>query len=107
MAKATITVYGRAIGGGYVDIISAEEREEKISARAKELYEDEEEFYEWLEDHYSAVEVWGMTEDRKKYVKEVEFKNQCVEWAYDDMNDKWDAFEITTEVDCPCDCHND
>ena len=43
-AKVTVTVYGKAVRGGYVEVISAEQYEEKVSARAKEFYEDEEEF---------------------------------------------------------------
>jgi hypothetical protein len=109
MAKATVTikVYGKAIRGGYVEVISAEQYAEKISARAKELYEDESEFYEWLEDTFSASEVWDMTESTKKTVKEVDFKDKCLDWALDDIEGEYEEFEIATEVDCPCDCHND
>ena len=109
MAKATVTVkvYGKAIRGGYVEVISAEQYAEKISARAKEFYEDESEFYEWLEDTFSASEVWDMTESTKKTVKEVDFKDKCLYWALDDIEGEYEEFEITTEVDCPCDCHND
>jgi hypothetical protein len=108
MAKATVTVkvYGRAIRGGYVEVISAEQYEEKVAARAKEFYEDEEEFYEWLEDTYSASEVWDMTDSTKKTLKEVDYKDRCLEWAYDDVGSDYEEFEITTKVDCPCDCHN-
>lgn len=109
MAKATVTVkvYGKAIRGGYVEVISAEQYEEKISARAKEFYEDESEFYEWLEDTFSASEVWDMTESTKKTVKEVDFKDKCLDWVLDDIEGEYEEFEITTEVDCPCECHND
>ena len=105
-AKVTIKVYGKAMRGGYVEVISAEQYEEKISARAKEFYEDEEEFYEWLEDTYTASEVWDMTESTKKTIKEVDYKDKCLDWAYDDIGCEYEEFEITTEVDCPCDCHN-
>lgn len=109
MAKTTVTikVYGKAIRGGYVEVISAEQYAEKISARAKEFYEDESEFYEWLEDTFSASEVWDMTESTKKAVKERDFKDKCLDWALDDIEGEYEEFEITTEVDCPCDCHND
>lgn len=106
-AKVTVKVYGRAIRGGYAEVISAEQYEEKVSARAKEFYEDESEFYEWLEDTFSASEVWDMTESTKKTVKEVDYKDKCLDWALDDIGSDYEEFEITTEVDCPCDCHND
>lgn len=109
MAKATVTVkvYGRAIRGGYVEVISAEQYEEKVAARAKEFYEDEEEFYEWLEDNYTASEVWDMTDSTKKILKEVDYKDRCLEWAYDDVGSDYEEFVITTKVaDCLCDCHN-
>ena len=102
MAKATIKVYGKAIRGGYVEVISAEQYEEKVSARAKEFYEDEQEFYDWLEDTYSASEVWDMTNETKKTIKEVDFKDKCLEWALDDMESEYEEFEITTEVECGC-----
>ena len=109
MAKATvvITVYGKAVRGGYVEVISAEEYNDILATRAREFYEDENEFAEWLEDNYSASAVWYMTDEEKKKIREVDFKNKCVEWALDDIESEWDPFDITTEVDCPCDCHND
>lgn len=109
MAKATVTVtvYGKAIRGGYVEVISAEQYEEKVSQRAKEFYEDEEEFHEWLEDNYSASDVWAMSDKDKVTIKEVDYKDKCLDWAYDDIGSDYEEFEITTEVDCPCDCHND
>ena len=107
MAKVTIIVYGKAIRGGYVEVISAEQYEEKINARAKEFYEDEEEFYEWLEDNYTAGEVWDMTEETKKAVKEDSFKDACLEWALDDISSEYESFSITTEVECGCECHKE
>lgn len=108
MAKATVTVtvYGKAMRGGSVEVISEEQFEEKVSARAKEFYEDESEFYDWLEDTFSIGEVWDMTDGTKKAVKEQDFKDKCLDWAYDDIGSEYEEFEITTEVDCPCDCHN-
>ena len=109
MAKAqvTIKVYGKAMRGGSVEVISEEQFEEKVSARAKEFYEDPEEFHEWLEDTYTASDVWDMTDKDKAVVKERDFKERCLDWAYDDIGSEYEEFEITTEVDCPCDCHND
>ena len=106
MAKATVVVkvYGKAVRGGYVEVISAEQYEEKISARAREFYADESEFYEWLEDTFSAGEVWDMTESTKKRIKEVDFKDKCLDWAYDDIGSEYEEFEITTEVEVECDC---
>lgn len=106
-AKVTITVYGKAIRGGYAEVISAEQYEEKISAKAKEFYEDKVEFQEWLEDNYCASTVWNMTDEEKKTIKEVDFKDKCLDWALDDIEGEYEEFEITTEVDCPCECHND
>ena len=107
MAKATIKVYGKAIRGGYAEVISSEQFDEKVAERAKELYEDKDEFYEWLEDQFTVDEVWNMTEETKKAVKENQYKERCEMWALDDMEDEYEEFIITTEVDCPCDCHND
>ena len=108
MAKATVTVtvYGKTIRGGYGEVISAEEYEEKVSARAKELYEDQGEFYDWLEDTFSAGEIWDMTEEVRKSVKERDFKDKCLGWALTEMESDYEEFEITTKVDYLCDCHN-
>ena len=106
MAKAnvTVTVYGKAIRCGYAEVISAEQYEEKVSQRAKEFYENESEFYEWLEDTYTAKEVWDMTDSTKKTIKEQDFKDKCVEWALDDMEYEYEEFTITTEVEVECNC---
>ena len=102
MTKATIKMYAKVIRSGYVEVISAEQYAEKISQRAKEFYEDKSEFYEWLEDTYSAGAVWDMTDGTKKTIKEQEFKDKCLVWALDDMEGEYEEFIITTEVECGC-----
>ena len=102
MAKATIKVYGKAVRGGYAEVISSEQFDEKVVERAKELYEDKDEFYEWLEDNFTVDEVWNMTEETKKAVKENQYKERCEMWALDDMEGEYEEFEITTEVECGC-----
>ena len=102
MAKVTIKVYGRAIRGGYAEVISSEQFDEKVVERAKELYEDKDEFCEWLEDTYTASDVWDMTEETKKAIKEEAFKERCEMWALDDIEGDYEEFEITTEVECGC-----
>ena len=107
MAKATIKVYGKATRNGYVEVISAEQYEEKVSARAKEFYENEQDFFDWLEDHFSVGEIWDMTDETKKTVREKEYKERCGMWALDDMEGEYEDFEITTEVECGCECHKE
>ena len=102
MAKVTIKVYGRAIRGGYAEVISSEQFDEKVAERAKELYEDKDEFYEWLEDTYTASDVWDMTEETKKAIKEKAFKERCEMWALDDIEGDYEEFIITTKVECGC-----
>lgn len=106
MAKVTttVTVYGKAIRSGYAEVISAEQYEEKVSARAKEFYEDVSEFYEWLEDTFSAGEIWDMTEEVKKSVKERDFKDKCLDWALIEIENEYEEFEITTKVNCEYGC---
>lgn len=102
MAKATIKVYGKATRGGYAEVISSEQFDEKVAERAKELYEDKDEFYEWLEDQFTVDEVWNMTEETKKAVKENQYKERCEMWALDDMEGEYEEFIITTAVECVC-----
>ena len=102
MATATIKVYGKATRSGYAEVISSEQFDEKVVERAKELYEDKDEFYEWLEDNFTVDEVWNMTNETKQAVKEKQYKERCEMWALDDMEGDYEEFIITTKVECGC-----
>ena len=106
MAKATVTVkvYIKTIHGSHVEVISAEQYEEKVYAKAKAFYENEEDFYEWIERVYSVSDVWNMAESTKKTIKEVVFQDKCLDWAHKEIANEYEEFTITTEVEVECDC---
>lgn len=109
MAKVKVKVGVYAKGNRYeeCEVISQEQYDEQALARANEIYEDEREFFDWLEEHFDVEEVWKMTDEEKTAVREKAYSAHCKNWAYDDMADEYDYFEIETEVDCPCECHNE
>lgn len=101
MAKATTTVkvYGRATRDGYAEVISAEQYEKEVIQRTNDFYEDEIDFYDWLEETYSVSEVWDMSDDEKQRVKEEEYNEKCIQWALDDMENEYKEFEVTIDID--------
>ena len=108
--KAKVVVYKkrqRVYGYGYdnPDLISEEQFEELVADRKAELEKSEIEFEDYLSDNYSWKEVFDMDENEKAEVR-AEYANKCADWARDDLEDDWDYEEIETEVDCPCECHN-
>ena len=104
MAKINVTVgvYAQANRYEECEVISQEQYDERVAERANEIYKNEDEFFDWLEDTYTVEEVWKMTDEKKKAIKEDTFKKKCNDWALDEIQDEWDYFEIETQVNCPC-----
>ena len=104
MAKINVKVgvYARTNRYEECEVISQEEYDDRVVERAREIYTSESEFFDWLEDTYTIEEVWKMTEETKKAVKENTFKAKCNDWALDEIQDEWEYFEIETQVNCPC-----
>ena len=105
MAKqnVTVTVYGYADDWGNLDVISREAFNKLVQERADELFQDHFEFEEWLEENFTTLELWDLTELKKTEVKS-EFKHYCLVVAEKELLEDWQEFEITTEVEVKCDC---
>lgn len=105
MAKqtVTVTVYGYADDWGNLEVISREAFNKLVQERADEIFQDHFEFEDWLEENFTTLELWDLTELRKTEVKS-EFKHYCLVIAEKELFEDWHEFEITTEVEMKCDC---
>ena len=108
MAKqmVTVTVYGYADDWGNLEVISREAFNQLVRERAEELFQDHFEFEDWLEENFTTLELWDLTDLKKTEVKS-EFKHYCLAEAEKELNEDWEEFEITTEVEVKCDCDKD
>lgn len=100
MAKvqATVVLYRNDSEYDYTDILTQEDYEELIKTRAKEMYEDPEEFLQYLEDNYTLLEIFNLTEQDKKVIKKDDFKYHCETWARDEFSEQYSRIELETEV---------
>ena len=56
-------------------------------------------FYDWLGDYYAPYELWNMTDEEKKHVKESFFK-QCEVWLKEDWEEITPVF-VCFQYDTP------
>jgi hypothetical protein len=106
--KVKVTVFGFGDEYGSLEVVSKERFEELVRERAVELSSNERELEDWLEENFTMLEVWDMTDSRKQEIME-HFKAKCLDWAYDELMEDWEQFEIETEIEvvCDCECHKE
>ena len=105
MAKAnvTVTVYGYADDWGNLEVISREAFEQLVRERAEELFQDNCVFEDWLDENFTTLELWDLT-DLKKAAVRGEYKTYCLNSAEGELLDDWKEFEITTQAEVKCEC---
>lgn len=96
--QARVVLYRNDSEYEYADILTQEDCEELIKTRAKEMYEDPEEFLQYLEDNYTLLEIFNFTEQDKKAIKKDDFKYYCETWARDEFSKQYERIELETEV---------
>lgn len=102
--KATVILYKKDSVYSFAEIITHEDYEEQVEARAKEIYADPQEFRDYLNDNYTMDEVFDFSEEDKKKIKEEDFKDQCALWARDELSDEYECIELETEVEISTVC---
>ena len=60
-----------------------DEYKKELEHRAKRYYEDERNFADWLEDHYTATEIYNMRDKQKMAVREA-FRKDAIEEEEED-----------------------
>ena len=64
------------------EIISADEYEKKVKEEVSSLLNDEDEFNEWLSNHYMPQEIWHMTKAVRFEVMSL-WEEYCRDYAED------------------------
>lgn len=104
--KVVVGVYVGKDDYGYTQVISEEKYSEKVKEQANFIYNDEDAFFDWLADNYDVEDVFKWTEEEKKAIKEITFKQVTENWADEELAEVWGYEEIETEVEvsssCPC-----
>lgn len=75
------------------EVINEKAFNERIKEATNDYEEDECFFDEWLEEHYSASEIWKLNEEQRKEVRS-DFLIKCEELAVEDVRDDWAEEEI-------------
>ena len=75
------------------EVINEKEFEEKVEKITKVYKEDEDFFDVWLNEHYSADEVWKLDEEKRKEVRS-DFLIKCEELGVRDVRENWEENEL-------------
>lgn len=75
------------------EVINEKNFKEKVEESTRDYKEDECFFNEWLNEHYSANEIWKLDEERRKEVRS-DFLVKCEELAASDVRYSWEEEEI-------------
>lgn len=75
------------------EVINEKEFEKKVEETTQDYKEDKCFFDEWLNDHYSANEVWNLNEEERKEVQK-DFLIKCEELGVRDVREDWEEEEI-------------
>lgn len=75
------------------ETINEKDFEKKIEEATKDYKEDKCFFAEWLDEHYSANEIWGFNEEQRKEVRS-DFLIRCEELGAQDVREDWEENEI-------------
>ena len=75
------------------EVINEKEFEKKVEETTQDYKEDKCFFDEWLNDHYSANEVWNLNEEERKEVQK-DFLIRCEELGVRDVREDWEEEEI-------------
>lgn len=75
-------------------IISKAEYEKMMADKEVEIRTDQHAFWEWLDDHYAACDIWDMDENRKSRILK-DWERQAREDAEEYLSDEgWTDYEI-------------
>ena len=78
------------------DILTEDEFNEMKQNKARNMFEDEDEFKDWLNTDYSASEIFEMTAEERIEVQE-RWDEYCADEVHDNLDYEWD--EIDLDVD--------
>lgn len=71
--------------------------EKEVRAREKKIagsyFDDEDGFSDWLDENFSGIEIFKMTEDDKEAAKN-SYKDACRDWAQEATNNDFESEEI-------------
>ena len=78
------------------DILTEDEFNEMKQNKARNMFEDEDEFKDWLNSDYSASEIFEMTAEERIEVQK-RWDDYCINETQDNLDYEWD--EIDLDVD--------
>lgn len=78
------------------DILTEDEFNELKQNKARNMFEDEDEFKDWLNCGYSASEIFEMTTEERVEIQK-KWDEYCADEVQDNLDYEWD--EIDLDVD--------
>lgn len=78
------------------EILTEDEYKELQEQKARNLFDDEDEFKDWLNCDYSASEIFEMTAEERLEIQK-RWDDYCVNETQDNLEYEWDEIELDIE----------
>ena len=78
--------------------LTEDQKKEYLNEQEQREYEDERELENWLEDHYTQLEIFKMSEEERHEIDK-EWRERCREYVESCFADDYEEEEITLRVE--------
>ena len=78
------------------EILTEDEYKELREQKARNLFDDEDEFKDWLNCDYSASEIFEMTTEERIEVQK-RWDDYCINETQDNLDYEWDEIDLDVE----------
>ena len=82
----------------HLETMTEDQKKEYLKEQEQMAYEEEDEFENWLEDHYTQREIFNMGEKEKKDV-DLEWRESCRDYVESCFKGDYEEEEITLRVE--------
>ena len=78
------------------EILTEDEYKELREQKARNLFDNEDEFKDWLNFDYSASEIFEMTAEERLEIQE-RWDDYCINETQDNLDYEWDEIDLDVE----------
>lgn len=82
----------------HLETLTEDQKKEYLKEQEQREYEGDDELAIWLEDHYSILEIFNMSEEERHEIDK-EWRESCREYVESCFEDDYEEEEITLRVE--------
>jgi uncharacterized protein YeeX (DUF496 family) len=78
------------------EVLTEDEYKELREQKTRNLFDDEDEFKDWLNSDYSASEIFEMTAEERLEIQK-RWDDYCINETQDNLDYEWDEIDLDVE----------